>query len=44
MDLKSYLGEPGKAAVMEGGKLSTRTMPEVTDEYLLPFFDTGDDD
>jgi len=42
--LKEFLGPPGRGAVCEQGRLSTRIFPEVTVDYLLPFFDKDDDD
>lgn len=36
--LKEFLGAPGKGAVMEQGVLTTSTFPQVTEDFLMPFF------
>lgn len=35
--VEEFVGEPGKAAIQEAGKISTRAMPLVEDSHLIPF-------
>lgn len=41
--LREFLGAPGKGAVMEQGELTTKSFPQVTEDFLLPFFGGGDE-
>lgn len=35
--IEEFVGEPGKAAIQENSEITTRTMPEVLDDHLIPY-------